>query len=180
MGKNMIKNGIIILLALAVLGGCSRPAPELEVPKSVPANTQKDNTYQDVETEPEEDQTDANTGGDSSSGIQSKPSTEPIKTKAQVESTANERSWSTTDDVLARQVYDLIHAQNEIFTSPLDIRAHDYVATITEEDNSKRAYKMWINFIKENEIIIEDEEGKQWNLSVWDSNLLRSILRSLN
>lgn len=179
MGKNMIKNGIIILLALAVLGGCSRPAPELEVPKSVPANTQKDNTYQDTETKPEEDQTDANKG-EGSSGIQSKPSTEPIKTKAQVEATANERSWSTTDDVLARQVYDLIHAQNEIFTSPLDIRAHDYVATITEEDNSKHAYKMWINFIKENEIIIEDEEGKQWNLSVWDSNLLRSILRSLN
>lgn len=40
-------------------------------------------------------------------------------------------------------------------------------------------FYLWVNFERENEVIVEDEQGSQWDLSVEDSNQLRAMIVGL-
>ena len=99
---------------------------------------------------------------------------------AEVQATASDRSWSTEDPMLAQNVYDLILAVNEVFEEPIEVRDRDYDLTFTTSEGETLEYDLWINFVRENEILVEDDQGNGWNLSLTDSDALRGILHTLN
>lgn len=177
-GESKVKRKILIFILLTtMLTGCSkRPVKDLEIPKEIPVFNEEEGTNS------EKEQTDIVEDVDTASGIESKSNPQTVtKSKISLQSTTDERSWSTTDDILAKQVDDLLNLQNEIFTAGLEgLRDRDYDVTVTDSDGTKQVYQLWINFVKENEIIVKDESGKLWNISVEDSNKFRSILSSLN
>ena len=81
--------------------------------------------------------------------------------------------------MLSQKLYDLLNHQNEAFSEKFDEREYDYLATITSSQGEEQKLYLWINFQRENEIIVEDENGTQWNISVEDSNQVRSMASSL-
>lgn len=83
---------------------------------------------------------------------------------------------STADEMLARKLYDLITYQNELFSEKFDEREYDYLAVFTDTQEQEEQFYLWINFQRENEIIVENEQGIQWNLSIEDSDHLRAML----
>lgn len=83
---------------------------------------------------------------------------------------------STADEMLARKLYDLINYQNELFSEKFDEREYDYLAVFTDTQEEEEQFYLWINFQRENEIIVENEQGIQWNLSIEDSDHLRAML----
>ena len=87
--------------------------------------------------------------------------------------------WETQDEMLSQKLYDLLNHQNEAFSEKFDEREYDYLATITSSQGEEQKLYLWINFQRENEIIVEDENGTQWNISVEDSNQVRSMASSL-
>lgn len=91
----------------------------------------------------------------------------------------DEAAWSSSDEMLANKVYSLLTHKNEQFMQPFDGREYDYAADFTNEQQEDSVFYLWINFEKENEIIVEDSAGSQWNLSVEDSNQLRAMIQGL-
>lgn len=86
--------------------------------------------------------------------------------------------WSSEDEVLSGKLYSLLMHQNELFSEKFDEREYDYQAILTDEEGTETNLFLWINFQRENEVIVEDDAGNQWNLSVEDSNHLRSLVSS--
>ncbi len=86
--------------------------------------------------------------------------------------------WKTEDEALSGKLYALLMHQNELFTEKFDEREYDYQAILIDEEGTETNFFLWINFQRENEIIVEDDAGNQWNLSVEDSNHLRSLVSS--
>lgn len=177
--------GILLPLFLAGMlffTGCAHRESGREIPKEVAASA----PYQQPQEESGEEalaepgQKDSGEG-EGSSGLTVKKKQNGTQTaKITVESPSTGASWSTSDEVLAQNLYDLLHIVNERFPSPLDLRAYDFVMTVTDSDGQTEEYKLWINYVRENEVIVEDEKGSQWNLSITDSNAVRRILSSLN
>ena len=96
-----------------------------------------------------------------------------------VVSTANkENTWQTQDDVLAQSVYDALQIKNEEYET-LDIRPYDFDITFTTADEEKISWGIWINFKKDNNVIVQDSAGSLWDIPVCDSNRLRIVLTDL-
>ena len=60
-----------------------------------------------------------------------------------------------------------------------DDREYDYLAQLTDAQGEEYQFYLWVNFERENEVIVEDEQGSQWDLSVEDSNQLRAMIVGL-
>ena len=81
--------------------------------------------------------------------------------------------------MLSQKAYDLITHQNERFDENFDERVCDFRAEFTDSDGNILAFGLWVNFQRQNEVIVEDEQKQQWNLSIEDSNHLRAMLTGL-
>ncbi len=149
------KSVLLALICVLSFSGCEswrRPAAEQDVPVSAPVDSQSQE-----EELPEVDFTEME------SAVVTKHSDESV-------------FWSTEDEVLSRKLYDLLTCQNELFSEKFDEREYDFLAVITDEEGTVYRFSLWINFERENEIIVEDEQGTQWNLSIENSNHVRSLL----
>ncbi len=103
----------------------------------------------------------------------------PCVVAVTVVSTANkENTWQTQDDVLAQIVYDALQIKNEEYET-LDIRPYDFDITFTTADEEKISWGIWINFKKDNNVIVQDSAGSLWDIPVCDSNRLRIVLTDL-
>lgn len=171
-----------VLMALLLLGGCSswRRDPSTNHPKEIPTSA----SVPDEQTGTEDTQQTVEevTAGEEANEAQVHTEDEAVEyVSAEVTSSADETvSWSSTDEILSRRLYDLLMNKNELFTEKFDERVYDYLAVITDSEGNRHELYLWINFQRENEIIVEDIQGEQWNLSVEDSNQVRSIVSSLN
>ena len=59
------------------------------------------------------------------------------------------------------------------------IESSEVATNITDSDGNILAFGLWVNFQRQNEVIVEDEQKQQWNLSIEDSNHLRAMLTGL-
>lgn len=149
------KSVLLALICVLSLSGCEswrRPASEQDMAVSAPIDSQSQE-----EELPEVDFTEME------NAVVTKHSDESV-------------FWSTEDEILSRKLYDLLTYQNELFSEKFDEREYDFLAVITDEHGSEYRFLLWINFERENEIIVEDEQGTQWNLSIENSNHVRSLL----
>lgn len=96
-----------------------------------------------------------------------------------VSTTNSENTWKTQDEVLAQSVYDAFQIKHEEYET-LDIRPYDFDVVFTDADGNEITYGMWINFERDNNVIVRDSEGKLWDIPVYDSNRLRIILEALS
>ena len=90
------------------------------------------------------------------------------------------QAFASADEMLSQKAYDLITHQNERFDENFDERVCDFRAEFTDSDGNILAFGLWVNFQRQNEVIVEDEQKQQWNLSIEDSNHLRSMLTGLS
>lgn len=158
--KGYIKKAAAVLLCTAALSGCGnwerqQPIFQEETPPS--QDTQP--VFLPQEEKEEEEL--------------------PCVVAVTVASTANkENTWQTQDDVLAQSVYDALQIKNEEYET-LDIRPYDFDITFTTADEEKISWGIWINFKKDNNIIVQDSSGSLWDIPVCDSNRLRIVLTDL-
>lgn len=89
------------------------------------------------------------------------------------------QAFVSADEMLSQKAYDLITHQNERFDENFDERVCDFRAEFTDSDGNTLAFGLWVNFQRQNEVIVEDEQKQQWNLSIEDSNHLRAMLTGL-
>lgn len=89
------------------------------------------------------------------------------------------QAFASADEMLSQKAYDLITHQNERFDENFDERVCDFRAEFTDSDGNTPAFGLWVNFQRQNEVIVEDEQKQQWNLSIEDSNHLRAMLTGL-
>lgn len=89
------------------------------------------------------------------------------------------QAFASADEMLSQKAYDLITHQNERFDENFDERVCDFRAEFTDSDGNTHAFGLWVNFQRQNEVIVEDEQKQQWNLSIEDSNHLRAMLTGL-
>lgn len=89
------------------------------------------------------------------------------------------QAFASADEMLSQKAYDLITHQNERFDENFDERVCDFRAEFTDSDGNILAFGLWVNFQRQNEVIVEDEQKQQWNLSIEDSNHLRAMLTGL-
>lgn len=89
------------------------------------------------------------------------------------------QAFASADEMLSQKAYDLITHQNERFDENFDERVCDFRAEFTDSDGNTLAFGLWVNFQRQNEVIVEDEQKQQWNLSIEDSNHLRAMLTGL-
>lgn len=89
------------------------------------------------------------------------------------------QAFVSADEMLSQKAYDLITHQNERFDENFDERVCDFRAEFTDSDGNILAFGLWVNFQRQNEVIVEDEQKQQWNLSIEDSNHLRAMLTGL-
>ncbi len=180
--KNAARVGLGLLLAAMMLGGALCGCESRSASGALPRQPQ--------EALPDEEAVPASTEGEEAAP---NPELEPMSPEelsvlqrehtvvsAEVQATASDRSWSTEDPMLAQNVYDLILAVNEVFEEPIEVRDRDYDLTFTTSEGETLEYDLWINFVRENEILVEDDQGNGWNLSLTDSDALRGILHTLN
>ena len=90
-----------------------------------------------------------------------------------------EPAWSSSDEMLSNKLYSLLTHKNEKFMENFDDREYDYLAQLTDAQGEEHQFYLWVNFERENEVIVEDEQGSQWDLSVEDSNQLRAMIVGL-
>ena len=90
-----------------------------------------------------------------------------------------EPAWSSSDEMLSNKLYSLLTHKNEKFMENFDDREYDYLAQLTDAQEKEHQFYLWVNFERENEVIVEDEQGSQWDLSVEDSNQLRAMIVGL-
>lgn len=86
-------------------------------------------------------------------------------------------AFSSEDEVVAQSFYDAIQIKNEEYDE-LDIRPCDYELQFTNKMGQSHIYGFWINFQKENAVIIKDGEAL-WDLPIFESNWFRAMLGGL-
>lgn len=194
-GKHLKRGkGLAVLLCCLLLTGCSswRRSPSGDLPKEVPTSApvqQEADGQTGEDTQTGENSVQTVISQQSQTGEEEKTQEEAQEADAQsiiefvsasVTSSADESlSWETGDEMLSRQLYDLLMHKQELFTEKFDERVYDYLAVITDSEGTEYTLCLWINYARQNEIIVEDEQGGQWNISVEDSNQVRIILDCL-
>lgn len=158
--KERAKAMFASVLCVMLLSGCeSWRRPISPQPTEIEANTWMDISSEDEEGPLEEDNA-------------------KIEMSTALVTAREDKSvvLETDDEILSQKLYDLLLHQNELFSEKFDEREYDFLAEITDEQEGNYRFYLWVNFERENEIIVEDEEGTQWNLSIEDSNHLRTML----
>ena len=88
------------------------------------------------------------------------------------------QAFASADEMLSQKAYDLITHQTsgsmKILTSGCATFAQNY-----RQRRQHPRLGLWVNFQRQNEVIVEDEQKQQWNLSIEDSNHLRAMLTGL-
>ena len=85
--------------------------------------------------------------------------------------------YESTDDVLSQGFYDTLQIINEEYET-LDIRPIDYEVDFTTALGIKKHYGLWINFTKDNNVIVQCD-GDLWDLPIGESNWLRAKIGGL-
>lgn len=168
LGKTMV----LMSLCVVLLSGCDSWKRE-----AANVSTFGENIFQEdfSQSDPLPDEDDNEDFSDLDEEIADEGDAELIS--ATVTSRSDESIFlSTADEMLARKLYDLITYQNERFSEKFDEREYDYLAVFTDTQEQEEQFYLWINFQRENEIIVENEQGIQWNLSIEDSDHLRAML----
>lgn len=183
------EKGMAVLLCCLLLTGCSawRRSPSDDLPKEVPTSAplrQEADVQTGEDAQPGENSVQTVISRQSQAGEEAQEDADAQSitefVSASVTSSADESlSWKTGDEMLSRQLYDLLMHRQEIFTEKFDERIYDYLAVITDSEGTEYTLCLWINYARQNEIIVEDEQGGQWNISVEDSNQVRIILDCL-
>lgn len=168
LGKTMV----LMSLCVVLLSGCDSWKREAANVSAFGENTFQEDVSQ---SDPLPDEDDNEDFSDLDEEIADEGDAELIS--ATVTSRSDESIFlSTADEMLARKLYDLITYQNERFSEKFDEREYDYLAVFTDTQEQEEQFYLWINFQRENEIIVENEQGIQWNLSIEDSDHLRAML----
>lgn len=168
LGKTMV----LMSLCVVLLSGCDSWKREAANVSAFGENTFQEDFSQ---SDPLPDEDDNEDFSDLDEEIADEGDAELIS--ATVTSRSDESIFlSTADEMLARKLYDLITYQNERFSEKFDEREYDYLAVFTDTQEQEEQFYLWINFQRENEIIVENEQGIQWNLSIEDSDHLRAML----
>lgn len=167
--KGYIKKAAAVLLCTAALSSCGdweRQQPIFQEETPLSQDTQPVFLPQEEKEGGEEE-------------LQESLKELPCVVAVTVVSTANkENTWQTQDDVLAQSVYDALQIKNEEYET-LDIRPYDFDITFTTADEEKISWGIWINFKKDNNVIVQDSAGSLWDIPVCDSNRLRIVLTDL-
>lgn len=173
--------GIAAALALCMgLTGCEswrRAAPDS--PKELPVYSEQ---VTEPSTEPSTEQPVERENAQSLTvGQNSQPQESVWVTAVSITRTSDSaQAFASADEMLSQKAYDLITHQNERFDENFDERVCDFRAEFTDNDGNTLAFGLWVNFQRQNEVIVEDEQQQQWNLSIEDSNHLRAMLTGLN
>lgn len=178
--------GIAAALALCLsLTGCEswrRAAPDS--PKELPVYSEQPSEEQltDPSTDPSDEQPVERENAQALTVGQDSQTAEKVwVTAVNITRTADSaQAFASADEMLSQKAYDLITHQNERFDENFDERVCDFRAEFTDSDGNTLTFGLWVNFQRQNEVIVEDEQKQQWNLSVEDSNHLRSMLTGLS
>ncbi len=168
--KEIIPAAALMLALCLMLGGCdswrrSASADAISVNGSEVRELPDESPEEEVEEEPAEE-------------LEEQESSKEMVCAEIINYGDGSLFWNTEDEILSGKLYSLLTHQNELFTENFDGREYDYQAILTDEEGTETNFFLWINFQRENEIIVEDDAGNQWNLSIEDSNHLRALVSS--
>lgn len=162
----------LVLGCALLLTGCEswRRLPSPDAPKEVTAAS----IWQQEEEQPDGQQE------QDAGGLAVEQSTATDMLSASITARGEEEpAWSSSDEMLSNKLYSLLTHKNEKFMENFDDREYDYLAQLTDAQGEEYQFYLWVNFERENEVIVEDEQGSQWDLSVEDSNQLRAMIVGL-
>lgn len=168
--KEIIPAAALMLALCLMLGGCdswrrSASADAISVNGSEVRELPDESPEEEVEEEPAEE-------------LEEQESSKEMVCAEIINYGDGSLFWNTEDEILSGKLYSLLTHQNELFTENFDGREYDYQVILTDEEGMETNFFLWINFQRENEIIVEDDAGNQWNLSIEDSNHLRALVSS--